>query len=134
MPTYAVKCISCGFRFEHIKKMSEELKVSCPQCSSANTSQDFDGYSVILVNKLSPKTAGQQSEYNRSQISKMMLNEEKARIKEEKEKDLPWFMNGSVKGVPKLSNPLDLEKIVDVKNAEAVQNYIEKGETNGKTI
>jgi putative FmdB family regulatory protein len=49
MPTYDYKCADCGRIFEKFHGINENPQVSCPECSSANTTRQVSlGAGIIF--------------------------------------------------------------------------------------
>lgn len=146
MPNFTFDCARCGHSLEEFLFLNDPRPESCPECGAAKPDfgQRFHGQAPMGWVKGDPKTFGQQAELNAQRMGKEQMQRmreealkkkpftgklpEGASINREYEnvKELPWYRDGSVPGLPKREKPLNLDKVKDV------TKYVMTGEGAGQ--
>ncbi len=136
MPTFDFHCNTCEYDWEVWHGIHESHPDSCPECCRKTIRQVY-GAPIVLA-KGNPTTFGQQSELNERRLGKERVAKLKEKIRNPQKADtlklpkgakpfkgtdpkLPWWRDGSMKGLPKSEKPINLNKVKNVKK------YIEQG-------
>lgn len=151
MPTFAMYCDEdlggCGHKFEEFRWPREGEPDKCPECGCRNGKglrQNFSANRPIGITKGEDHatTFGQQAEYNARRLGKEKMAEKFAKKPRKRNLEhlkglpgmiipeqpaepapLPWWRDGSVPGLQKMEQQLDLKQVRDT------DKYIEEGKT-----
>lgn len=121
-------CLTCEHRWEIETEFAKPPKTpkKCPVCKKKTVGQQFTTFGVVNFLE-SARNFEHASDINKKRLGKeqLQLMEDADPIiskKKQRAKNLPWWQDGSVEGLPRDEKPLDLSTIKDVKK------YIETGE------
>lgn len=137
MPFYDYHCTLCDHRFERYGSVKSPHPKKCPACGKQKGFYQVLG-AVIGVHGGEPTCVGQVAERNTKKLSseqyEAIMNEGRdtpykgplpkgATLGPKKKKGkTPWWRDGSIPGLKKMDEPLDLKKVKDI------NKYIEHGD------